>query len=268
MKARPYDLGKNPGVGYVAGMATDGSPSPSLLFLARRAARRQGMGGFSLIELMTVAAIVAVLGTLLLSAVHAAQRKSRLAACMGNLHQLSLALNMYLDDSPRRPQRLSDLVNTKYLPGAQCLRCPEDHTVIQPAAVLPATDRAPAAAASPQLELDSAASYAHPLRWEPAAWNRLLKAGSLAGVAACQWHGLGRANTPYRTVYDREGLVLRAQRDGAVVQRHVFWRSAGLASFASLGESSGGEAVAEELPTISEPPGSWPLFADEFSAGL
>ena len=55
--------------------------------------------GFNLIELLTVIAIIAVLASLLLTAIASAKKKSRTITCTSNLHQFTLALNMFMDDS-------------------------------------------------------------------------------------------------------------------------------------------------------------------------
>ena len=53
---------------------------------------------FSLVELLTVIAIIAVLASLLMTAVVSANKKSRTMVSTFNLRQISLALNLYLDD--------------------------------------------------------------------------------------------------------------------------------------------------------------------------
>ena len=61
----------------------------------------------------------------------------------------------------------------------------------------------------------------HPLDWDEGTWKRLLRLGGSAGMAACQLHGLGTQDIP--EVRSFSGLLLRGQRDGAVVRRQVFW---------------------------------------------
>jgi prepilin-type N-terminal cleavage/methylation domain-containing protein len=190
---------------------------------------------FTLVELLTVIAIIAVLASLLMTAVASAKKKSRTAICMFNLHQISLALDMYLDDFGKRPPRVDDLVSGKYLPAPRSLLCPEDKTgnwgrlvgSIQSGNLtigLPPVGGTPAALNEPVRY-----SYLlHPLSWDDTTWDRLMQAGGNAGVAACQLHGLGTQDVP--DVHSFSGLLLRAQKDGAVVRRRLFWNAEALPS--------------------------------------
>jgi prepilin-type N-terminal cleavage/methylation domain-containing protein len=200
--------------------------------------------GFTLVELLTVIAIIAVLATLLMTALTSAKRKARQAACTSNLRQISLALNMYLDDMAKRPADLPSLVTSKYLLAAGALRCPEDKTgnwgglLENPSSpalpsssfiAAPMTDTvglAPSIPAPMNSGPEPASipySYLHPLPWENWAWERLIKTPAGAGVAACQLHGIGKQNLNSPSIRDYEGLLLRAQLDGAVIRRQVYW---------------------------------------------
>jgi prepilin-type N-terminal cleavage/methylation domain-containing protein/prepilin-type processing-associated H-X9-DG protein len=53
---------------------------------------------FTLIELLVVIGIIGLLAALLLPALRGARESARLAQCAGNLHQIGLAMHMYLDD--------------------------------------------------------------------------------------------------------------------------------------------------------------------------
>jgi prepilin-type N-terminal cleavage/methylation domain-containing protein/prepilin-type processing-associated H-X9-DG protein len=56
-------------------------------------------GGFTLIELLVVIAVIALLLAILIPALRKAQEMARRAVCQGNLRQIALAWNIYLDDN-------------------------------------------------------------------------------------------------------------------------------------------------------------------------
>jgi prepilin-type N-terminal cleavage/methylation domain-containing protein len=96
--------------------------------------------GFTLIELLVVIAIIAILASLLLPALGRAQRSARSAACLSNLHQIGLALELYIQDSDSRlpacaqmPSLNSNLppitaVLEPYLQAKPIWQCPSDAT--------------------------------------------------------------------------------------------------------------------------------------------
>ena len=234
----------------------DSSKSPR-----RQASRNHG---FTLVELLTVIAIIAVLATLLMTALSSAKKQSRRAFCTSNLRQVSLALNMYLDDFLKRPTGFELLTTAQYLPSTNALRCPEDRL-----------GNWAGRTRGDMFALDETipCSYLQPLPWTDGAWNYLNSLGSAAGVAACQLHGLGKPNPDFPSIRDYEGLVLRARRDGAVIRTLVYWDAAlaNAAGFAGVAPplampSPSADAGVKRAPSTPDYP--WRLFVDEAPTNL
>ncbi len=219
-----------------------------------------GVRAFTLIELLTVIAIIGILATLLMSALATARKKSQVVVSISNLRQIALGFTLYRDDYGRRPRHWDALLSSGNLENPQILRCPADRqgnwgNVVQPGPV--------------SRSATNSHSYLYPLPWEDWAWNRIVQSGAHAGLAACQLHGVGRPDPEFPSMRDYEGLVLRAQLDGAVVKREIFWNlevsqdsalSAVDASVPEMGMVA--EADAESFRTSMEPDRPWALFMD------
>ncbi|MGI5844298.1 MAG: competence type IV pilus major pilin ComGC [Candidatus Xenobium sp.] len=82
-----------------------------------RLVRRKKSGGFTLIELMIVIAIIAILAAILVPNFIRARAQGQFTACKSNLKNIATALEMYSTDSQGRyPTKLSKLSdNQKYL---------------------------------------------------------------------------------------------------------------------------------------------------------
>lgn len=115
------------------------------------ASRRQGgrweparaaglrLKAFTLIELVVVMAVISLLAALLLPALGRAKESGRGTVCLSNLHQIGIALQLYVQDNHNRLPFMNDkslkttnlypapdVVLSNYLGNLNVLRCPSD----------------------------------------------------------------------------------------------------------------------------------------------
>lgn len=94
---------------------------------------------FTLLELLVVIALIASLGALLLPLFGRAKESGRATVCLSNLHQIGVALQLYVQDNGNRLPFMRDksltttnalaspdLVLSNYLGNIRILQCPSD----------------------------------------------------------------------------------------------------------------------------------------------
>lgn len=198
--------------------------------------------GFTLVELMTVIVLIAIMSTLLLSALMNVKKRAHVAKCSSNLRQISMAVRMYLDDESKAPRGLVHLNRSGYLPMPGVLTCPSDKIgnwgeLISEGPTLTTLIGADALPEPPGMEGAASKhdsyytppkpvpfSYLHPFHLRPRTWDALMEYGRKdAGVVACQLHGVRQDSHADPSVYAFSGLVLRGNASGSVVSRQLFW---------------------------------------------
>jgi prepilin-type N-terminal cleavage/methylation domain-containing protein/prepilin-type processing-associated H-X9-DG protein len=105
--------------------------------------RKKIRAAFTLVELLVVIAIIAVLAALLLPVLGRTKESARSTACLSNLHQVGIALQIYVSDNNNKMPLMRDVstdpqvaatntfpaintVLTTQLGNTNALRCPSD----------------------------------------------------------------------------------------------------------------------------------------------
>ncbi len=83
--------------------------------------------GFTLIEILVVIAIIGLVASVVLVSLNNARKKARDARRLSDVHQIVLALNIYLDEKGEWPARTADACCDGWDQGP----CESDNTFIQ-----------------------------------------------------------------------------------------------------------------------------------------
>ena len=124
------------------GRSAEFIPQGSGLPIMRTVTRRLLLRAFTLIELLMVIGLIAILAAILLPVISKAKEQGRSMACLSNLRQLGIVLQLYVQDhenklptiydallstnAPATNLATVDIVLTNYLGAPRILRCLSD----------------------------------------------------------------------------------------------------------------------------------------------
>jgi len=105
---------------------------------ALRSAARRGRPGFSMVELLTVIAIIAILAAIIFPVFATVRKNVYKAQCTSNLHALAQALKLYKDDwkvypnalfgyynpDSQAPDKIQTFLYPQYIKDANAFKCP------------------------------------------------------------------------------------------------------------------------------------------------
>jgi type II secretory pathway pseudopilin PulG len=94
--------------------------------LPEKAALSQRRRGFTLIQMVTTLAIVAMIGTWAVHSAGAGRQMAYQSQCNSNLKAIAMALDAHRQEVRQFPASLSTLTEKKYIANAEALHCPED----------------------------------------------------------------------------------------------------------------------------------------------
>jgi len=115
------------------------SPTAACRNVGVTANRNVSATAFTLLELLVVIAVIAILAALLLPTLGRAKESGRATVCLSNLHQIGLALQLYVQDNNNRLPFMRDksltttnelpspdMVLSNYIGNFRVLHCPSD----------------------------------------------------------------------------------------------------------------------------------------------
>lgn len=169
--------------------------------------------GMTLIEILVAIAVILVLVSILIPVFLNTRKQGRATQCASNMHQVSLALELYREDNDGGfPWILYADVSPilRYSGAKDVWRCPLDFL-------------SPGANAQASARLGSKVSYYPLITILPDFVTLLKDADSNHGLFACLVHGqkLDRGAMPLEAVDGFDGLVLRVRVDGSIGRDHV-----------------------------------------------
>jgi prepilin-type N-terminal cleavage/methylation domain-containing protein len=170
---------------------------------------------FTLIELLTVIAIICLLAAVLFPVLVHARRRAYEPQCISNLRQIGMAFRMYMQDyDNQRPEQLYKLVPA-YLSTPQMLVCPADRTGNY--AYLDWGSKNTTGTLWPYPQ---SYDYFQP---NPQEWRFLEERGPQSGYLIDRNHDEAEGLTRVRKVPSLAGHTLRLNLDGSAVSREIVY---------------------------------------------
>jgi type II secretory pathway pseudopilin PulG len=200
------------------------------------------VAAFTLLEVLLVAAIIALAAALLFPIVSSAKRSAHQSTCVQQLRQIGLALAMYEDAHGARPPSFEAATDAGLLKDVRLTKCPVD----------------PVDGYASRWDRCSGKTHPYPQSYETIfGWydfqiRRLEAADANHGVVACRLHGArtsrfseGMSDFCEKAWFMYEGTLLRLRKDGSLQTAKL-----------SIKRKQRGLGLSEE--TV----GVWELFTD------
>lgn len=166
--------------------------------------------GMSLIEMLTVLAIIGLLVLLLLPVILQVRKRSYEPACISNLRQLSVAFHTYRQDFGTEPNQQRQL--WRYVSDKRILVCPADITPEGAATIESNPPNTP-----PNQRIKTSYLYfGDAFFYSESALEKLRSQDPDHGIFVCFMHGEPISSPVFSPRHEMKGKLLRLRIDGSV----------------------------------------------------
>lgn len=178
--------------------------------------------GFTLVELLTVIALIALLAALLLPVVVNSRKRAQIGQCISQLHQIGQAIQMYRSDHDQfLPEKLVE--TRSYIKSDSLFICPADP--LKGRGLIGLAEGIPTRYWTILEELSHAARGVNTSDPDVRAAQILMEQDPNHGIAVCFLHGEKEkeADSEDPILGDYMGLMLRLRLDASVQSIHIDW---------------------------------------------